>query len=142
MNEPVHWDKFVFNYNEWSAQYPVLRGIFTEPESEGIVKRAAIYFNPAWRKVVKCEEERKVLFYLLIAHYVMLEKRIKDGNPLVGAIASVTEGSISLSAVAPSLKNEFFSQTQYGIEFKELTKRYTKAFFVPPIPNPKLRIFP
>ena len=103
MNEPVHWDKFVFNYNEWSAQYPVLRGIFTEPEIEGIVKRAAIYFNPAWRKVVKCEEER---------------------------------------TVAPSLKNEFFSQTQYGIEFKELTKRYTKAFFVPPIPNPKLRIFP
>lgn len=117
----------VFNYNEFIGTYPELN--VTE-------NKATLYFNLACHiisntpcSIIYCVEERKDLLYLLTAHIACLQNR---GNDAVGAISNAHEGSVSVGyANLGKLGQNYFGQTQYGLLFWQLVRKYMSGFYVP-----------
>lgn len=76
-------------------------------------------------------KERKILFYLLVAHYAELQGRIDAGNSsLVGRISSASEGSVSISSdfnAGSSPTAQWLNQTPYGAEYYMATAKYRTA---------------
>lgn len=136
----------VFDWSDWAASFPELESFFRPETVYKIAERAAIYFNPGKYSVVCCLKERRILLNLLVAHLVSLQKKTENGDQLIGSIASVSEGSISLAvdtkSSAKSKIDPWLAQTRYGYEFWALTKKYRSTFYTKPIPDPRLRIFP
>lgn len=79
-------------------------------------------------------KERKILFYLLVAHMAQLQERINEGNSsLVGSLSSASEGSVSIgvnSLTSSSAIGAWLNQTPYGSEYWVLTARYRTGLYV------------
>ena len=78
-------------------------------------------------------KERKILFYLLVAHMAELQKRIDEGNSsLVGRVSSASEGSVSIGTDYNIGGNsaQWYNQTPYGAEYWALTVRYRSSLYV------------
>lgn len=112
----------VFDPAEFKEVYPqfvniadtVCRFAFTEAE---------LYLNNTDNSVVKNEEKRKLLLYMLTCHILTLKER---GGDTVGQLSSASEGSVSVSYSVPSIAGaEWFSQTQCGLAFWQAIKPYT-----------------
>lgn len=133
-----------FEWSDWAASFPELESFFRPETVEKIAERAELYFDPGHFSVVCCLKERRVLFNLLVAHLVYLQQKSVEGDQLVGSISHVSQGSVSLSVDTKPAKgiDPWLAQTRYGYEFWALTKKYRSTFYIQPIPDPKLRIFP
>lgn len=135
----------VFEWSEWAASFPELESHFRPHNVQKIAERAAIYFNPSSKGVVCCPKERRILLNLLVSHLVFLQKKTAEGDQLMGPVSSVSEGSVSLSVDTKGSIGKidpWLSQTRYGQEFWALSKKYRSTFYIRPIPDPRLRIFP
>lgn len=79
-------------------------------------------------------KNRKLWYWLLVAHKAELQNRINDGNTgLVGRISSATEGSISVSTDYPmgsGAMEQWLKSTPYGAEFYAKTAAYRTATWV------------
>lgn len=134
-----------FNYSEWAEAYPELATAFPPNTVNRIAKRAAIMFDPTKTSVVCCAEDRRIIFDTLVAHLIYLKKNSADGNQISGPISSVSEGSVSLSVDTSAISSKidpYYAQSRYGQEFWAMTRKYRSTFYIRPIPDPKLRIFP
>lgn len=77
--------------------------------------------------------ERKILFYLLVAHYAALQDRINQGNSgLVGRIASATTGTVSIGTDygSSSPNSKWYDQTPYGAEYWAMIAKYKNAIYI------------
>lgn len=73
-------------------------------------------------------EKRKMLLYLLVCHITTLSLR---GEETVGALQSATEGSVSASFATPTVAGaEYYSQTQCGLNYWQLSAMYRMGFYV------------
>lgn len=135
-----------FNYSEWIGNYPVFATKVNPSQANNYAALCLSYFNATKRGSVVCNPvERKNLFYLLVAHYAFLmSENGGDGAQLGGVVNSVSEGSISIGSDTSGLSkmDPWLAQSKYGQMFWALTKKYRSTFYIPPIPDPKLRIFP
>ncbi|CAK7193143.1 hypothetical protein COMNV_01356 [Commensalibacter sp. Nvir] len=133
-----------FDWSEWVASFPELENAFPPHQVAALATRAALYFTPGTRSVVGCPTARKILYYLLIAHWVCLQKQAQGGDTLLGPLQRVTEGSLSLSVDTSGLHkiDPWLSQTRYGQEFWALSRKYRSTFYIQPITDPRYRIFP
>ena len=77
---------------------------------------------------------RKIWFYLLVAHKGVLQNRIDDGGgEQVGRTSSATEGSISVTMdynMGSGAMEQWLNQTAYGAEFSALSSAWRKALWV------------
>lgn len=133
-----------FNFQEWIKDYPEFIPIDKE-EVDREAEKASILFNTCCRIPPKCGDcEIKILFGLLVAHFVELKKRIKMGNQLTGVITSVRQGAVYIKTDIGRMKGipSLLASTPYGIEFWGLSINYRNVRFIRPFPSPMLRIFP
>ena len=69
--------------------------------------------------------DRKVILYTLTCHLLTLALQAAQGQP--GPVASVSEGSVSVSFAAPPLTGkaaDFYQQTQCGQVFWQYIRRF------------------
>lgn len=132
-----------FDWSQWASRFPELADIFSKERITSISEEAALIFNPTRSSIVCSEKERRVIFNLLVAHCVEMEKRIASGNPFTGEITSVSEGSISISGTASNNgSNNDLNATIYGRRYKLLTLKYRTFRYKRPIPDRRNKIFP
>lgn len=78
-------------------------------------------------------KNRKLWYWLLVAHKAELQNRINNGNTgLVGRISSATEGSVSISTDYPmgsGAMEQWLKSTPYGAEFYAKTAPWRTALW-------------
>lgn len=117
----------VFNFNEFNNMYPELNA---QPTQAGYdFQYATLILDNTSISIIDNLEERKLLLYLLTAHILCLQNR---GAGSVGAISNAHEGSVSVGyASLGQLGQSYFGQTQYGLLFWMMVKKYMSGFYVP-----------
>ena len=117
----------VFNFNEFNAMYPELHADATRTGYD--FQYATLILTNTSYSIVCNLEERKLLLYLLTAHILCLQNR---GMDAVGAVSNAHEGSVSVGyASLGQLGQNYFGQTQYGLLFWMMVKKYMSGFYVP-----------
>lgn len=117
----------VFAWDEFSSSYPELNT--TQNKAVLAFKYACLMLNNTSSSIVKCEEERKILLYLLTAHILYLQDR---GVGYTGTITNAHEGSTSVGfGSMGKLNSSYLGQTQYGILFLQIANQYMSGFYVP-----------
>ena len=117
-----------FNYNEFTTLYPEFATV-SQTVAENKFNLACLILTNTPASVVTNLDERKQLLYLLTAHVLFLQNR---GNGSVGAISNAHEGSVSVGyASLGQLGQTYFGQTQYGLLFWMMVKKYMSGFYVP-----------
>lgn len=90
--------------------------------------RAENLLDNSESSIVQEVDRRKILLYLATAHISALSTR---GSTVVGQMSSASEGSVSASFTPLEAgSGAWWSQTQYGAEFWNSTKRYRSFFIV------------
>lgn len=108
-----------FNENDFIETFPEFEAVKTET-LKSLFGYAVLFLDNTYFSVVKNMTERKKLLALVVAH--LLELQIRGGGS-VGAVASATQGKVSTSFALPTDQN-YYSQTQYGYLFWQLTLKY------------------
>lgn len=121
--------RFVARYPEFSTvDVLVLGDYFTE---------ATIYLNNTDSSRVQDVNQRALLLNMLVAHIAALNGSGVNGqgaSPLVGRVASATEGSVTVAtdfAAATNGTQAWFFQTRYGTAYWAATARYRTAVYIP-----------
>lgn len=116
-----------FNFDEFNGLYPELNA--TQQKAVLCFDLACQILSNTPCSLVGCVEKRKMLLYLLTAHVLFLQNR---GGGAVGSISNAHEGSVSVGyASLGQLGQNYFGQTQYGLLFWQLVKKYMSGFYVP-----------
>lgn len=116
-----------FNFDEFNSYYPELNA--TLNKAKWAFEMACLIISNTSCSIVCCEEERKRLLYLLAAHILFLQNR---GAGNVGALSNAHEGSVSVGyAGLGQLGQNYFGQSQYGLLFWQLVRKYMSGFYVP-----------
>lgn len=116
-----------FNFNEFNKMFPELHT--NETQSQVAFNMACMILNNSYRSIICDLDERKLLLYLLTAHITFLQNR---GAGSTGAINNAHEGSVSVGyANLGILGQKYLGQTQYGLLFLEMVKKYMSGFYVP-----------
>lgn len=119
-----------FDVGEFRGIYPSIK--LTDQQLNNCFSKAEIILNNTNCSPVKDLKERKILLYLLTAHYATLQTRIESGNEAVGRISSATEGSISASFDYGQVPQSaaWYLQTPYGAEYWAMTKKYRSFLYI------------
>lgn len=123
-----------FNYQVWSARFPALASRVDASLADAYFSEAGLYLDNTDGSIVVDVGERGVLLNLLVAHIASINGGSAASEAgLVGRIASVTEGSVTISAEyeVGSGTEKWFSQTPYGAQFWAATAKYRSATYVP-----------
>lgn len=124
----VLFDSVLFKtrFPEFTTVDPVLLEMYFD--------EACLKLNNTDSSIVTDENERRILLYLLTAHFAQLRAQAAQGNGnMVGRISSVSQGSVSVSADAGPVSNAnaWYLQTAYGAEYWALTAKYRTMRYVP-----------
>lgn len=120
-------ESVVFNFDEFNSYYPELNA--TLAKAKWSFSMASLILSNTPCSIVECAEKRKQLLYLLAAHVLYLQNR---GGGAVGSISNAHEGSVSVGyASLGQLGQNYFGQSQYGLLFWQLVKKYMSGFYVP-----------
>lgn len=119
----------VFDPAEFRALYPSITA--TDLQLEMYFAMAETFLDNTPCSVVKNEESRKRMLYLLVAHIATLTGMAEKGNPVVGRISSATEGTVSVSLDYGTMGNNerWYLQTPWGAMYWQLTKKYRSAVY-------------
>lgn len=128
-----------FDATEFKGLYPAF-----ETVADGLLQAdfdvATLFLNNSCCSMVKDANVRQRMLYLATAHVAALLQG-ENGKPpsgIVGRIDKAAEGSVSVSAAYAtmmSMSEAYFSQTQYGALFWQITAPYRSMLYVPPPPN-------
>ena len=132
-----------FDYAIWSARYPELAALVSQPQAQAYFYEATLYCDNSPCSPVQDPTQLGVLLGMVTAHIAALNAALngQPSSPLVGRINSATEGSVSVQAqmdAAPG-SAQWFNQTKYGAAFWQATVQYRSMRYVPgpvPIANP------
>lgn len=124
-----------FNYAQWVAIYPTF-ALVSEQAATGYFNLATLYCANKLGPVC-CVEELTALLYLLTAHVAwLMSPKDAAGNPtsggggqiqpVVGRMASATEGSVSISTdnQYPPGSAQWYQQTPWGAAYWAATAIY------------------
>lgn len=102
---------------------------------------ATMILGNTCRSVVMDANQRETLLNLLVAHITALQPAgtsaggAGSGGGLVGRITEATEGTVRITAAYASdvsASMAWFTQTQYGAMFWQLTVSYRTMHYIPP----------
>lgn len=115
------------NESEFLSRYPEFNNMTCE-QLRGFFELACLLLDPTDGCIVSDESKRKVLLYLLTAHYGTLFTR---GMGSVGAVSSASEGSVSVGYNVNTQQNAlFFNQTQYGALYWQAILPYRTGRYI------------
>ncbi len=114
-------NKIVITVDEFREVFPEFADETKYPDAviQSFIIQAECYIspdnNPAW---MLNGESRRLAIMLLVAHLLILNNKALSGSGAAGGtVASKSAGSVSVSFVAPTNKNEldfWLNQTGYG----------------------------
>ena len=141
-------DTVTFDYEVWIARYPEFA--LTTPElGQALFNEALFFLSPSVPPVVD-KTERAILLGMLTAHLAQLRalsggQAGGSGVALTGPIASVSQGSVSISVqplgTGTGAMQAWLSQTQYGAQYWAMTAGYRTARYIQR-PRPYLGVGP
>ena len=124
----------VFDYDRWSARYPVLAANVRQPLAEEYFAEAGIYLDNTDGSPVADVSVRLVLLNMLVAHIAAINGAAAGGaGGLVGRISQVTEGSVTIASdlqTKPGTE-QWYAQTAPGLSYWTATAPYRTAQYVP-----------
>lgn len=131
----------VFAYPQWAARYPELAASVDAALAGAYFAEAGLYLDNTNTSIVDDVALRGVLLNMLVAHIAALAGATAAGaQGLTGRIASVTEGSVTLSTELELPGSAgWFAQTKYGLAFWQATARYRTMRYLPG-PRPYLGV--
>lgn len=123
----------VFDYTAWSARYPALAAVTTQPTAQAMFDDAGATLLSNDDCVVPDEAKRLVLLNMLVAHLATLEYRSTAAGPsggFLGSLKNATEGSVTVGATDyPVGSGKWFEQTQPGAAFWQASKSYRQGHY-------------
>lgn len=136
---PCLEDPIPFDALAWRAAYPQFSAL-TEAQAAGYFELACLILTNAPGSCVRDLNRRRVLLWLLTAHYAQLAL---NGGGLVGRVSKATRGSVSVETDGAGVPKGawWFSQTPYGASFWQATLSLRQMRFLPGQTHPA-RIFP
>ena len=125
----------VFDYSAWALRYPELAPYVSAPAAQVYFNEAQIYCDNSDFSPVQNIGLRTTYLNMLTAHIAALNAPINSApsSPLVGRIASASEGSVNVSTqndYEPGTA-QWFQQTKYGSAYWTATVRFRSAKYVP-----------
>jgi hypothetical protein len=116
-----------FDYLEWLQTYPEFEAI-SEANAYGYWREATLYLANDGTGPVTDDASQSRLLNLLTAHIAAryAAGQALAGSPIVGAITSASEGSVSVSgqALVASGTQAWYLTTKYGADFWAATAPY------------------
>jgi hypothetical protein len=137
----------VFNYQQWSGVYPEFATTVSSDQASFLFTNKTPPFldNTDYSPVTDIPT-RTGLMYDLVAHLAQLQygSSLQAAGPLVGRIASATEGSVSVSTSMDGVPGEaaWYMQTKYGANFWAATATYRSALWIGPVCDTSDTFFP
>jgi hypothetical protein len=131
----------VFNYAVWAARYPELAASVDAALAGAYFAEAGLYLDNTDTSIVDDVPTRLVLLNMVVAHIAALAGATAAGKAgLTGRIASVTEGSVTISTEleVPGTAG-WFAQSKYGLAFWQATTRFRTMRYLPG-PRPYLGV--
>jgi Protein of unknown function (DUF4054) len=124
----------VFDPDAFRIRYPEFDSL-TDAQLQAAFDDTALYLDNTDCSIVAAPSPRTQLLNLLTAHIAALSYGVNGENPtgFVGAVNSVTEGSVTISADVSGYGagSAWFLQTPYGAAYWQATLQYRKGFYVP-----------
>lgn len=124
-----------FDYSLWSLRYPELAGSVKAALATMYFSEATLFLDNSDNSRVTDLVQRAMLLNMLVAHIAALNAPMngQPSAPLVGRIASATEGSVTVAATMdlPPGSAQWFAQTKYGAAFWAATAVYRTMLYVP-----------
>ncbi|HEV2540199.1 MAG TPA: DUF4054 domain-containing protein [Frateuria sp.] len=119
---------FLVRYPEFaSVSAPLLQAYFDEA--------AMVYLDNTEASRVQQIEQRSVLLNMLVAHIAAINAGVNGqaASPLVGRIATATEGSVTVATAMDGVPGTaaWFMQTKYGASYWQATAAYRTMQYVP-----------
>jgi hypothetical protein len=134
----------VFDPIAWAAAYPELSGSVSAAQATGYFQQATLFLDNSPTSAVTDATpggQRATLLNLIVAHIAKLFAVLNGEGPsgLVGAIASATEGSVSVSLVPVNAGSgamaAWFAQTPYGLMYWAATAGFRTMRYRPAQPR-------
>lgn len=135
----------VFNYAEWTAQYPEF-AYLTPPQAQGFFNRGTLYCDNTPCSPITDLFQRAVLLNMVTAHMAFLfapQPGTTQPRELVGRISQASEGTVSVATVYAEPTSDlqaWFNQSPYGAAFWAATTRYRTGRYYPPARVPFTRL--
>jgi hypothetical protein len=142
----------VFSYQNWSARYPELAASVNSVQAGMFFMEAQLYCDNTCTSIIdNCPPAfaRATFLNQLTAHIAALNAplanpvngQVTPSSPLVGRIATATEGSVTVNTdnQFPPGTPQWYQQTKYGAAFWAATTKYRTMRYVPGprnVPNP------
>lgn len=125
------WDQFVEMFPEFSVTGQAVATAFL-PVAQSLHDNSGQ--GAAWSGVQDAATQLACVNFVL-AHVLKLFATTTNGtpSPLVGRINAAGEGSVNVSTELEGMipDRAFWSQTQYGMTYWELTQPYRRFYYVP-----------
>jgi len=133
---------------DFKARYPEFSGV-ADSLLQSFFDETMLYLDNSESSRVRDVEIRKPLLWMLTAHIAQLQagSNGRAPSPLVGRVASATQGSVSVSVDMPggTPGAAWFNQTKYGAQYWAATARFRTMRYLPgssgPAPDPLLRCY-
>ena len=125
----------VFDYSLWSLRYPELSASVKATLAGAYFTESTLFLDNTNNSRVTDLGQRAMLLNMLTAHIAALNAPMngQPSSPLVGRIATATEGSVTVNATMdlPPGSAQWFAQTKYGAAFWAATAIYRTMLYVP-----------
>ena len=120
------------DYAQWSARYPELAATVPPATAAAYWAEAGLYCDNSDTSPIRDDSpggERSLLLGMVTAHIAALA-----AAPLVGRIASATQGSVTVQTdLGVPGSAAWFAQTRYGLAFWQATAKYRMAHYFAPV---------
>jgi hypothetical protein len=113
-----------FSYPVWAQRFPELAGSVSGGLANAYFAEAQLFLANTLCSPVQDVGQRGLLLNLIVAHLAALNSGVngQPSSPLVGRIASATEGSVSVSTdLQTPAGAAYWAQTKYGLQFWQST---------------------
>lgn len=127
-----------FDFGTFTARYPEFSTL--DPGLAGLYfSEATLYLNNSDCSVVTDLGQRTLLLYMVTAHIAALNRPAdasgaNASSPLVGRIASASEGTVSVSVDFPTDGGDaqaWWNQTKYGAAYWRATSQFRRMRYIP-----------
>lgn len=121
----------VFDYSTWRLRYPELAASVNDALAALYFAEATLYLNNTPTSLVCDLPQRAMCLNMLTAHIAALNSAAS--SPIVGRIASASEGSVSVSTENsyPPGTVQWYQQTKYGAAYWAATARFRTMRYIP-----------
>lgn len=131
----------VFNYATWTGRYPEFQNVL-QAVAQLYFNEACLYIDNTGRGPITDPNTLTLILYMGTSHIAALNSpKIADqyntygteSSPLVGRIASASEGSVNVSVEFPDqdAAAAWWNQTKYGAAAWKAMAPFRTAFYLP-----------